>query len=211
MFKRPVLGCVVVVGLSSLLVGCVPLEGAGDVSGTYAVAYDPAWSIYEDGELIAEVQAGDSASVELSEGVLVLSQMCESDDASCPEEALWGRVQVEHPAKDATAIISIVNLDTEVGALGTALPGLVEGDGTFRAFAGADPRCGGLEVGTVTGIFDEEGISDGLVAWDYQEGCEIGGLQIDGSLRIEAAFEAELEGPIESGVGIAAAVVGLSD
>jgi hypothetical protein len=176
----------------ALLTGCLPLDGAGDVSGDYTVSYSPGWDIFEDGEQVARVQSGEGAQVQLSEGVLVFDVLCADADATCPDEALWGEVEVAHPLKQETAVIEIINRDPEVGQEGAILGGLVAQDGAFTAVAGADPRCGGLAVGTVSGTFTADGIEEGLVAWSFGQGCTVGALELDGELRIEASFEAAL-------------------
>ncbi len=177
--------------LLGLTAGCLPLKGAGDVTGQYSVDYDSAWTIYEDGAVVARVEPGSAEAVELSEGVLVFDVLCEEADRLCPEEALWGAVEIEQPTAEVQAYIDIVNRDPEVGTEGERLPGYVQEDGAFEAFAGADTRCGEPPaLGRVTGLFTEAGIEDGDVGWDYTEGCTVGGLQVDGPLRIEATFTA---------------------
>jgi hypothetical protein len=172
-------------------VACVSLQGAGDVSGDYEVSYAEGWRVYEDGELKATLSPGEEESVELSGGVLELELLCAAEERTCPEEALWGEVEVTHPQKDALAFIQIINTDPEVGELGAQLTGFVHPDGGFEAFVGAQERCGGLIVGGLSGTFDELGIIDGAVAWDYPPGCEVGGVALEGELRLEAPFSAE--------------------
>lgn len=178
-------------GALALLTGCLPLEGAGDVSGWYAVTYSDGWDIFEDGERVATLQSGEEASATLSEGVLRVDLLCADEATTCPDEALWGMVEVRHPIKAEPAVIEIINQDPEVGVEGSALGGLVAPDGAFTAIAGADPRCGGLAVGTVMGQFTAEGMDEGVVAWTFGPGCVVGGLEVDGELRVEAQFSAQ--------------------
>ncbi len=181
---------------TALSAGCSALGGAGDVAGSYAVEYEPTWNIYEGGELVAQIEAGDGSEVELSEGVFVFDVLCEDAEALCPDEALWGSVQVVQLWKDEGAAIQIVNRDLEVGQLGDRLLGVVADDGSFAAYAGEDPACGGLAVGAVTGVFVEEAIEEGAVSWSLGAGCALGGLVIDEELRLEAVFTAERVGLI---------------
>lgn len=179
-------------------VGCVGLDGAGDVSGAYTVTYAEQWNILEEGELVGQIVPGDGASVELSEGGFVFDALCEVEEGEgvCPEDALWGTVQITQLWKTEDAVIQIINRDRHVGQLGDVLGGLVAEDGSFAAYAGSDPTCEGLAVGTVTGVFVEDGIEEGVVSWSLGAGCALPGLTTDGELRLEAEFTAERGGRV---------------
>ena len=170
--------------------GCLPLEGAGDVSGDYSVDYEGTWTIYEEGEPIAEIVPGEGEEVALVEGVFVFDVLCARDDRQCPEEALWGAVSIDHPIPDVFATIEITNEDELVGEPGARLAGVVSAGGDFKAFAGADPRCEEPAIGAVAGQFTAEGIEEGTVGWDYPAGCDLDGLVLAAPIRIEAPFVA---------------------
>lgn len=182
--------------LAALSAGCASLGGAGDVSGNHEVSYVNTWNIYEAGELVAVIEPGEGEGVELSEGVFVFDALCEDAEALCPDEALWGSVQILQAWKAEDAAIQIVNRDLNVGQLGDVLGGVVAEDGSFAAYAGSHPACGGFAVGAVTGVFTVEAIEEGALSWSLGAGCELGGLMLDEELRLEAEFSAERVGRI---------------
>jgi len=172
------------------LAACLPPEGAGDVSGDYTVSYTGGWTVFEDDVKVGVIEAGERESVSLRGGVLTLQVLCAAADRLCPDEALWGEVEISHPLPQVLAAIEIINLDPAVGELGARLEGFSQPNGDFEAFAGLDTRCEEPAVGLVAGRFVEEGIEGGTVAWEYPAGCELDGLRLERPVRIEAAFMA---------------------
>jgi hypothetical protein len=185
-----------IAGGIGLAAACGPLEEARDVSGNFEATYTDNLRIYINDELVAEVESGESETVEWNGETFDAQTVCTEDGTSCPSESFWGTVAIDQPWGSENKLINFVNLDQVIGTAGVRLGGVMEDDGSFSMLAGITPganeSCASLLVGTVHGSFNAANteITDGIIRYEWAAGCSIDGVEIGGKLTLESDFTA---------------------
>ncbi len=178
-----------------------PLQTPNDVSGNYEVAYVDNLRVYINDELVAEVASGEDETVEWNGQSFQISTLCSAEGTVCPAETFWGKVGVEQPWGPEYRLLNFVNLDPELGTPGQRLGGVLEDNATFAMLAGlgvdSNENCAVLGVGVVTGTFADAAISQGVIAYGWAAGCQIGDVVIDGTLRLETDYTATRTGDLD--------------
>ena len=181
------------IGLALLTAGC-DLETPTDVTGNFEVTYTDNLRVYINDELVAEVAAGEDATIEWDGETFTLTQVCSDEGVECPGETYWRTVAIDQPWGEAYTLLNFVNLDQERGIAGQRMGGVLEDGGSFAMLAGLDldgnDSCVAVGVGTVTGQFVDAAIEDGIIAYAWGAGCEIGGVELNASLRLETDYTA---------------------
>ncbi len=195
-----VLAIAVGIGLAA---ACGPLEETRDVSGNFDATYSDNLRIYINDELVAEVESGESETVEWNGETFDAQAVCSEDGTTCPSESFWGTVGIDQPWGADNKLVNFVNLDDVLGTPGTRLGGVMENDGSFAMLAGISPgandNCASLLVGTVHGVFnaDNTAITDGIIRYEWAAGCSIDGVEIGGKLTLESDFTATRVGDLD--------------
>jgi hypothetical protein len=193
MFKRTFAALVI---SAAALVGCGELEEAREVTGNFEVRYVDNLRVYIGDELVAEVVSGEDAEIEYSGEYFTVSTLCGEEGTTCPSEAYWREVAVDQPWGADNSLLNFVNLDPEYGVAGQRMGGLLDAAGGFTMLSGlaldGNGNCAVLGVGTVTGQFadDNASISDGVIAFEWAGGCQVGEVTLATSLRIETDYTA---------------------
>ncbi|MCB9796393.1 MAG: hypothetical protein H6741_27165 [Alphaproteobacteria bacterium] len=182
------------------LLACEPLDTPRDVTGNFDVSYEDNLRVYLNDQLVAEVASGEDADVEWDGETFQVSTLCSEEGTECPGETYWHEVAVDQPWGPEYRLLNFVNLDLERGEPGQRLGGLLEDDGTYAMLAGlavgGDENCAALGVGAVTGAFtdDNQAMVDGILAYAWAGGCQVGDVQVGVSIRLETDFSATRTG-----------------
>lgn len=182
------------------LTGCFALDAPIDVMGNFDVTYVDNLRVFIGDELVAEVQSGEEQTVDWDGGSFQVSQVCGDDGTDCPSESWWRTVAVDQPWGNAYSLLNFVNLDLERGEPGQRMGGTIASDGTFEMLSGlgvaGNNGCAALAVGTVDGAFsaDATEIPDGVIAYEWAGGCQIGEATISTTFRLESDFTAARTG-----------------
>lgn len=193
-----------ILALSVLFVGgCYELDAPRDVSGNFDVTFADNLRVFIGDELVAEVTPGSEEEIEWGGGSFTVSQVCEDQATECPGESWWRHVAVDQPWGPKYQLLNFVNLDLEHGEPGQRMGGTLENDGTFTMLSGlavgGGDGCAALGVGTVTGAFspNADAVVDGIVAYEWAGGCQIGEVTIGTNLRLESDYSAQRKGPYD--------------
>lgn len=187
----------------SPLAGCEELTTPQDRAGNYDVSYVDNLRVYIGDELVAEVTSGEDATVEWDGETFQVSTLCSDEGTECPGEVYWREVGVDQPWGDTYKLLNFVNLDDERGTLGQRMGGTLEDDGTFSMLSGlalgGKDNCAALGVGTVTGKFNglNTAIQDGVIAFEWAAGCQVGEVTIGTTLRLETDYTAARIGDLD--------------
>lgn len=194
----------------TLLVGCLDTEGDGgvfkgddpDVEGNFEVNHGAMVQTYYNDALVAEVEPGTGAMVDLDGQLLDLDSLCGAGQVGCHPDAQWSLLAIEMPYGFDVGILNVVHLDEALPHVGTRLGGLYE-EGTFEAFLGQhhidDSTC---EDGTTRSLYGEFNddlsvIKNGVLMTAFEAGCTIGGVALEQELRIESTFRAPRNGGLD--------------
>jgi len=181
---------------AATFIGCGELEAPRDVMGNFEVTYMDNLRVYIGDELVAEVVAGEDATVEWDGETFQISTLCGDEGTECPSESFWRDLAIDQPWGDGYNLLNFVNLDDERGTPGQRMGGTMAEDGSFEMLAGlavgAQGSCAALAVATVEGAFDSEAanIDDGMLVYEWAGGCQVGEVTIGTSLRLETDFSA---------------------
>jgi hypothetical protein len=181
-------------------VACFELPQTTDVMGNFEVQYANNLRVYINDELVAEVQDGEDADIELDGEIIQVSTLCSDEGVECPDETFWNEVAVDQPWGPDYQLLNFVNLDVEDENAGARIGGLLEEDGSYALLSGlalgANGACAAIGVGTVTGAFsaDATTMEDGVIAYGWAGGCVIDGVEIGVAIRIETDFTATRTG-----------------
>lgn len=182
------------------LTGCFELDQPIDVMGNFEVSYLDNLRVFIDDELVAAVESGEDATVEYNGGNFEVSQVCGDAGTDCPSESWWRTVAGDQPWGGAYSLLNFVNLDLERGEPGQRMGGTINSAGALEMVSGlgvaGDNGCAALAVGTVTGAFSADAIEipDGIIAYEWSGGCQIGEATIATTLRLESDFTAARTG-----------------
>lgn len=186
-----------------MLTGCEMLTTPRDVMGNFDVTYVDNLRIYIDGELIAEAESGENATVSWNGESFEISQVCSDEGVQCPGESYWREIGADQPQGTSSKVLNFVNLDEERGELGQRMGGLMQDDGSFDMLSGlvvnAGANCLAIGVGAVTGNFtaENDAVVEGVVAFQWNAGCQIAGVEIGGELRLETDYTATRTGDLD--------------
>ena len=184
---------------------CEPLEESRDVSGNFDISYQDNLRVYIGDELVAEVVDGEDATITWDGDTFQISTLCSDEGVECPSENYWGQVGIDQPWGPEYRLLNFANLDAEHGDLGRRLGGTLDDDGSFELLSGiglaANGACAAIAVGTIEGNFtsDNSAIEDGVLSWGWAGGCEIDGVALGTSLRLETDFTAQRTGDLDLG------------
>lgn len=179
------------------------LPAPWDVSGNFDVTYTDTLRIYIGDELVAEGRAGDSEEITWNGQTFDFSSVCGDESTLCPGEAYWAEIGIDQPWGEDYRLINIINLDGETGTPGQRLGGTVAGGGALNVLSGlalgANQACVAVGVGTITGRFDAaaEAVDEGVLAFEWGAGCQLGSLTVGGTLRVETDFTAVRVGDLD--------------
>ncbi|MCB9677224.1 MAG: hypothetical protein H6737_19050 [Alphaproteobacteria bacterium] len=180
-----------------------PLAQPRDVSGNYEIVYADNLRVYIDDTLVAEVQAGENATIEWNGETFDVAAVCGDDGTTCPSEAYWGAIGIEQPWGSEYRLLNFVNLDPARPPLGQRMGGLLEDDGSFGMLAGLDldgsESCASIGIGVVEGKFDpaNTAIQEGVIKFGWAGGCTFGGVTIGTNVRLETDVTAVRTGPLD--------------
>lgn len=182
--------------LATLLLPACELAEPRDLTGNFDVAWADNLRVYINDELVAEVAAGEEATIEYDGESFQVSTLCSDEGTQCPGETWWNSAAVDQPWGPAYKLLNFVNLDPAHGTPGQRMGGVLEDDGSFAMLSGlavdGNGNCAALGVGTVTGRFTADGgaIEGGVIAYEWAGGCQVGEVDIGVSLRLESDFTA---------------------
>ena len=189
---------------ATALTACGELEGGPqDRMGNYEVEYVDNLRVYINDELVAEVVAGEDATVEYNGEFFEISQLCSDEGVECPSEAYWTDVAVDQPWGTEYDLLNFVNLSEDRGTPGQRMGGTLAPDGSFVMLSGlavgAEGSCAAIGVGTVEGQFAEDNstIDDGVIVFEWGAGCQVGEVTIASSLRLETDYDAVRTGDFD--------------
>lgn len=186
--------------LLALSTGCFEATSPRDVMGNFAVEYLDNLRVFIGDDLVAEVESGEEETIAWDGASFTVSQVCGEEETACPSESWWRDVAVDQPWGAAYTLVNFVNLDVERGEPGQRMGGTMAADGAFEMLSGlgvaGQNGCAALAVGTVEGAFadDNASIPEGLVAYEWAGGCQIGDATIGTTLRLESDFVATRTG-----------------
>ena len=189
------------------LTGCFETSNPIDVMGNFAVTYVDNLRVYIGDDLVATVASGEEQTITYDGGTFTISQVCGDDGTNCPSESWWRTVAVDQPWGPGYSLLNFVNLDLERGTPGQRMGGTLDqsGSGAFSMLSGLGVAgangCAEAAVGTVTGSFSADGsgapdaaINDGIIAYQWGGGCQIGDATISTTFRLESDFTAARTG-----------------
>lgn len=188
---------------ATALTACGELPEAQDRMGNYEVEYVDNLRVYINDELVAEVVAGEDATVEFNGEFFEVSQLCSDEGVQCPSESYWTDVAVDQPWGIDYDLLNFVNLSEDRGTPGQRMGGTLAPDGGFVMLSGlavgAEGACAAIGVGTVEGKFAEDNstIDEGVVVYEWGAGCQIGDVTITSGLRLETDYAARRAGDFD--------------
>jgi hypothetical protein len=180
-----------------------PLAQPRDVSGNYELVYANNLRVYIDDNLVAEVQAGENATIEWNGQTFDIEAVCGADGTTCPSEAYWGQIGIEQPWGSEYRLLNFINLDPDRPPLGQRMGGLLEDNGTFGMLAGMDldgaENCASIGIGVVEGRFDatNTALQDGVIAFGWAGGCQFGEVTVGTNVRLETDVTGVRTGPLD--------------
>ncbi|MEQ1506619.1 MAG: hypothetical protein ABMB14_30605 [Myxococcota bacterium] len=183
--------------------GCGELAVPRDVSGNYEVAYVDNLRVYLDDHLVAEVVSGEDADFDWNGHGFEVSQLCSDEGVECPGESSWRTVGVDQPWGTSNRLLNFVDLDPDRGELGQRMGGRLGNDGRFSMLSGLDldgyGDCAAIGVGTVKGTFtpENDGVTDGVLIYEWAGGCTIGGVELGAKIRLETDYTAVRTGDLD--------------
>lgn len=186
--------------LLALSAGCFEADAPRDVTGNFEVLYADNLRVFIDGTLVAEVELGEEEAIEWDGETFTVSQACGEEDIACPSESGWRSVALDQPWGPEYTLLNFVNLDTERGEPGQRMGGTLDSDGAIAMLSGlgvaGQNGCAALAVGAIEGSLDEgsASIPDGVLAYEWAGGCQIGEATIAASFRLETDLVATRTG-----------------
>jgi hypothetical protein len=108
---------------------------------------------------------------------------------------------IEQPWGSGYRLLNFISLDPATA--GQRMGGLLDDNGHFAMLAGLDAdgneACAAIGIGSVEGDFTptNDGIVNAVIRAEWGAGCQIGGVTITGSLRLETSVEAVRTGPLD--------------
>ena len=110
---------------------------------------------------------------------------------------------MEQPWGPEYRLVNFVNLDTEVGTPGQRMGGRLDDFGKLEMLAGlqlaGNENCAAIGVGSVHGTMslDNKRVESGIVRYEWGGGCNIDGVEIGASFKLETDFVATRTGDLD--------------